>query len=79
MRRLSMPVELTVDALVGYASSWSAYSIYRKQHPERPDPLVEYKARLTAALEGQVSLAGLGQLHWLLHNLLQLGHVPCCF
>jgi hypothetical protein len=49
-----MPVELSVDALVGYASSWSAYSIYRKQHPGRPDPLLEYRARLTAALEEQV-------------------------
>jgi hypothetical protein len=79
MRHLSMPVELSVDELVGYASSWSAYSIYRKKHPDRPDPLVEYKARLTAALERQVSLAGLGQLHWLPHNLLQLVSVPCLF
>lgn len=56
MRRLSMPVELTVDALVGYASSWSAYSIYRTRHPQQPDPLVEYRARLVAALDGQVGL-----------------------
>lgn len=56
MRRLTMPVELTVEELVGYASSWSAYSIYRKQYPSRPDPLVEYKGRLTAALEGQVGV-----------------------
>jgi hypothetical protein len=55
MRRLSMPVELTVDALVGYASSWSAYSIYRDRYPERPDPLLEYRARLSTALEEQVS------------------------
>lgn len=54
MQRLSMPVGLSVDALVGYASSWSAYSIYHKQHPDRPDPLLEYRARLTAALEQQV-------------------------
>lgn len=54
MRRLVMPVELSVDALVGYASSWSAYSIYRKTHPDTPDPLLEYRARLTAALEQQV-------------------------
>lgn len=56
MRRLSMPVELTVDALVGYASSWSAYSIHRARHPQQPDPLVEYRARLVAALDGQVRL-----------------------
>jgi hypothetical protein len=49
-----MPAELTVDALVGYASSWSAYSIYRKRHPDQPDPLLEYRARLTKALEEQV-------------------------
>lgn len=81
MRRLSMPVELTVDELVGYASSWSAYSIYRKQHPDRLDPLVEYRARLTAALEGQVSLVDFGQLHWLPLSLLELelDHVWCHF
>lgn len=56
MRRLSMPAELTVDALVGYASSWSAYSIYRKRHPDKPDPLLEYRARLTKALEVQVGV-----------------------
>lgn len=57
MRRLSMPVELTVDALVGYASTWSAYSLFRKQHPDMPDPLLEYKARLSMALEEQVRQA----------------------
>lgn len=44
-------------AQVGYASSWSAYSIYRKQHPDRPDPLVEYRQQLLAALEAEVRQA----------------------
>jgi hypothetical protein len=39
---------------VGYASSWSAYSIYRKQHPDMPDPLVGYTQQLLAALQAEV-------------------------
>jgi hypothetical protein len=54
-RLTSFPVSLSVDALVGYASTWSAYSIYRRRWPQRPDPLIEYRARLVAALEHAVS------------------------
>lgn len=49
-----MAVELSVEALVGYAASWSAYASYRTRWPHRPDPLLEYQARLSAALEDQV-------------------------
>jgi hypothetical protein len=48
------PIWALVAAQVGYASSWSAYSIYRKQHPDKPDPLVEYKQQLLAALQAEV-------------------------
>jgi len=40
---------------VGYMSSWSAYNMYRKQHPQRPDPLLEFRQQVMDALEAQVS------------------------
>lgn len=63
-RQLSMRVQLSVDGLVGYASSWSAYSLYRRQHPQAPDPLVEYRQRLAAALQAQVCVLAWAGLAW---------------
>jgi hypothetical protein len=40
---------------VGYMSSWSAYNMYRKQHPQQPDPLLEFRQQVMDALEAQVS------------------------
>lgn len=40
---------------LGYLQSWSAYETYRTQHPERPDPLVEFKEQLLAVLGATVS------------------------
>jgi hypothetical protein len=40
---------------LGYLQSWSAYETYRTQHPERPDPLVEFKEQLLGVLGAQVS------------------------
>uniref|UniRef100_A0A383WJ69 Methyltransferase type 11 domain-containing protein n=1 Tax=Tetradesmus obliquus TaxID=3088 RepID=A0A383WJ69_TETOB len=68
LMQLDFPVELTAEALVGYASSWSAYSIYRKQHPDRPDPLVEYRQQLLAALEAEGAPAG----------ATIVAHIPLC-
>ena len=34
---------------VGYLSSWSAYNSYRREHPDKPDPLVEYRNALMEA------------------------------
>ena len=28
---------------VGYVSSWSAYATYVQKHPDRPDPLVQFR------------------------------------
>lgn len=35
---------------MGYLRSWSAYVTYRKQHPDAPDPLDEFKPKLATAL-----------------------------
>jgi hypothetical protein len=40
---------------LGYLQSWSAYETYRTQHPERPDPLVQFKQQLLEALGAGVS------------------------
>jgi hypothetical protein len=34
---------------IGYISSWSAYATYREQHPDGPDPLVQFKQNYMAA------------------------------
>ncbi|WIA33531.1 hypothetical protein OEZ86_006655 [Tetradesmus obliquus] len=49
-RELETQQEQSVDGLLGYLQSWSAYETYRTQHPERLDPLVEFKEQLLAVL-----------------------------
>ncbi|KAK9824450.1 hypothetical protein WJX72_010347 [[Myrmecia] bisecta] len=44
-----MAKTMSVAAYVGYLSSWSAYNTYRQKHPDRPDPLVQYKVDLLGA------------------------------
>jgi hypothetical protein len=39
---------------LGYLQSWSAYETYMTQHPERPDPLVEFKEQLLGVLGATV-------------------------
>ena len=34
---------------VGYLTSWSAYNTYVSEHPERPDPLVDFKHEFMSA------------------------------
>ncbi|KAF6264472.1 S-adenosyl-L-methionine-dependent methyltransferase [Scenedesmus sp. NREL 46B-D3] len=68
LMQLDFPVELTADALVGYASSWSAYSIYRKQQPGMPDPLTQYRQQLLAALEAEGTPA----------DITIVAHIPLC-
>jgi len=52
--RVQLPMEqqVTVDQMVGYAASWSAYTTFRKQHPDRPDPLDAFRSQLVAAVQG---------------------------
>jgi hypothetical protein len=46
---------------LGYLQSWSAHQTYRAQHPERPDPLLEFKQQLLEALGAKV---GAGFCNW---------------
>ncbi|BDA47402.1 Putative methyltransferase DDB_G0268948 [Coccomyxa sp. Obi] len=39
----TMTTEMTVSALIGYISSWSAYVTYREKNPTSPDPLISFK------------------------------------
>lgn len=48
---------------VGYASSWSAYSMYCKKYPDRPDPLPEFRQQLVEALQAQVRVHAQWHLH----------------
>ncbi|EIE23506.1 S-adenosyl-L-methionine-dependent methyltransferase [Coccomyxa subellipsoidea C-169] len=45
----TMSAEMSVSALIGYLSSWSAYATYREQHPDLPDPLIKFKGAYKAA------------------------------
>ncbi|KAK9905464.1 hypothetical protein WJX75_000358 [Coccomyxa subellipsoidea] len=45
----TMTAEMSVTALIGYLSSWSAYATYREQHPDLPDPLIKFKEAYKAA------------------------------
>lgn len=31
--------DMSVQAFLGYVASWSSYAVYRRRHPDRPDPL----------------------------------------
>lgn len=42
---------------LGYLRSWSAYATYLKEHPDLPDPLIEFKQRLLGALNAAVGHA----------------------
>ncbi|KAF8072614.1 methyltransferase [Scenedesmus sp. PABB004] len=53
LHELECPAELTPEQLVGYVSSWSAYAICRKTHPDRPDPLAEFRRALLDALAAE--------------------------
>ena len=39
----SSSLSTVIHAQVGYISSWSAYSTYRQKHPDRPDPLDQFR------------------------------------
>ena len=39
-----------VHSQMGYLSTWSAHATYRREHPDRPDPLVKFRAELKEAL-----------------------------
>jgi len=54
-RELETQQQQTVDNLLGYLQSWSSYETYRTHHPERPDPLVEFKEQLLGVLGAQDS------------------------
>ncbi|KAF6261052.1 S-adenosyl-L-methionine-dependent methyltransferase [Scenedesmus sp. NREL 46B-D3] len=55
-RELETQQEQSVDDLLGYLRSWSAYETYRTQHPERPDPVLEFKQQLLGVLGARDSL-----------------------
>lgn len=40
---------MTLPSLVGYLSTWSAYNSYRQCHPEKPDPLENFRAAFRKA------------------------------
>ena len=35
---------------VGYMASWSSYTAYRRQHPDRPDPLAAFRRQVQELL-----------------------------
>ncbi|KAG2440243.1 hypothetical protein HXX76_004355 [Chlamydomonas incerta] len=48
--RAPMPAHMTLEELVGYVSSWSAYRAYLKAHPGGPNPLEAFRAQCEARL-----------------------------
>lgn len=48
---MDVPTPMTVGKLLGTISSWSSYNTYRKQHPNKPDPLMMFHGQLKEALE----------------------------
>eukprot|EP00882_Tetradesmus_deserticola_P026538 GHRQ01029289.1.p1 GENE.GHRQ01029289.1~~GHRQ01029289.1.p1 ORF type:complete len:248 (+),score=59.17 GHRQ01029289.1:863-1606(+) len=54
-RELESQQEQSVDSLLGYLRSWSACATYRSQHPERLDPVLEFKMQLLDVLGARVS------------------------
>jgi hypothetical protein len=38
---------------VGYLSSWSPYATYRHRHPDREDPLVQFKKEAMEACKAK--------------------------
>ncbi len=36
---------------MGYLSTWSAHEMYRREHPDLPDPLVKFRAELKQAVD----------------------------
>ena len=64
---------------LGYASSWSAYSTYRRQHPELPDPLAAFGRRLQQVLgitDADVEWEGALRLVWPVFMVLAKQPVP---
>lgn len=47
---LTIDMDSTPEAVVGYVSSWSAYSTYREQRPDEDDPLPVFSERLRTAV-----------------------------
>lgn len=35
-----------MDMQIGYLQSWSPYARYLREHPEKEDPLIAFKARI---------------------------------
>ncbi|KAI3436337.1 hypothetical protein D9Q98_002390 [Chlorella vulgaris] len=50
-QELTMQAELSVNAAVGYLSSWSAYAKFRRCNPDAEDPLVAFKRQLMETLQ----------------------------
>ena len=47
---VAVPPPTHTPPQLGYMSSWSAHSTYRRQHPELPDPLVAFGRQLQQVL-----------------------------
>lgn len=48
--QLKVDTTMTLSALVGLVSTWSAYNLYREDRPSEPDPLIGFqKSFLQAA------------------------------
>lgn len=65
VQRQELPLhkDLSTAALLGYISTWSALSTYRRQHPQAPDPLDAFRQALLAAVgEAGSSEPAAGQL-----------------
>jgi hypothetical protein len=58
VRRWSIDAKhpMTVGHLLGVVSSWSSYNTYRKQNPNKPDPLMVFHGELKDALEWEGSI-----------------------
>ena len=51
MRPTLQVSECTLEALVGQIHSWSAYAVFRKRHPDEPDPALAFKEKLRVLME----------------------------
>ncbi|KAK9836473.1 hypothetical protein WJX74_001215 [Apatococcus lobatus] len=49
---LGSPLSLTMQQIVGWVSTWSSYSTYKRHHPDGPDPLPAFQQELATALIG---------------------------
>lgn len=46
-----MQKDMNVNQLIGFLSSWSAYNTFLSKHPDKPDPLMQFKQDFMSAAQ----------------------------